>query len=141
MSAPRTALIVDDEDQLLRLMTRVLEREGTRVLGAATADDARHLFRENADEIEIVLLDVMMPGGDGAEVLLPEFLAVRPEIGVILTSGDALPETLEVLLGRIGGRFLRKPFVPKSLVRMLAPTQAERPDPIGSSNFAGPGGS
>jgi len=137
MSTPRTVLIVDDEDQLLRLMTRVLERGGTRVLSAPDADGARQLFRDQAAGIEILLLDVVMPGDDGAEILLPEFLAERPEIDVILTSGDALPEALEDLLLRIGGRFLRKPFAPKSLLNMIEPAKSQGSDPIGASNFAG----
>ncbi len=140
MSLPRTALLVDDEEQLLRLMTRILERAGVRVLCAANADEARRLFRENTDEIEIALLDVLMPGGGGAAVLLPEFLTERPELDIVLTSGDALPETLEIELGRIGGRFLRKPFVSKSLLRILEPTAVEQTDPVGPSNLAGPGG-
>ena len=140
MSTSRTVLIVDDEDQLLRLMTRILERGGKRVLAAATGDDARRLFRAHRAEIEIVLLDVMMAGGAGAETLLPEFLAERPDLDVILTSGDALPEALEILLERIGGRFLRKPFGPRSLLPLLEPVESKRPDPAGLSSLADPGG-
>lgn len=139
MSTSRTVLVVDDEAQILRLITRVLERQGSRVLGAASGEEARRLFREHAAEIEIVLVDVTMPAGGGAEALLPEFLAKRPELEVIVMSGHSLPETLEVLLGRIGGRFLHKPFVPKALLRMLEASESNRPDPIGSSNFVGPG--
>ena len=47
----RTALIVDDEDQLLRLMTRVLEKEGARVLAAKDAEEARELFTAHENEI------------------------------------------------------------------------------------------
>ncbi len=140
MSRTRTALVVDDEDQLLRLMTRVIERAGHRVHAAATGEAARRLFREH--EPEIVLLDVVMPDGDGAESLLPEFLAERPGLKVILTSGAALPESLEVLLGSIGGDFLCKPFPPRSLLRLLegdAATVAPGlpPNPPG---FTGSGG-
>lgn len=140
MSRTRTALVVDDEDQLLRLMTRVLERAGHRVHAAATGEAARRLFREH--EPEIVLLDVTMPDGDGAERLLPEFLAERPELRVILTSGAALPESLEVLLGRVGGDFLCKPFPPRSLLQLLDGDDLKagplaRPSGPG---LAGPGG-
>jgi DNA-binding response OmpR family regulator len=140
MSRTKTALVVDDEDQLLRLMTRVLERAGHRVHAAATGEAARQLFREH--DPEIVLLDVMMPDGDGAERLLPEFLAVRPTLRVILTSGAALPASLEALLGRIGGDFLCKPFPPRSLLQLLeghaakvGPAAAPSPP-----DLAGPGG-
>ena len=121
MSESRTALVVDDDDQLLRLMTRVLEREGIRVLSAGNGADARRLFREHSGEIDIALLDVLMPDGDGAASLLPDFIAERPEIDVVLTSGDDLPEALGNLIVQIGGGFLRKPFAPKNLLRMIAP--------------------
>jgi DNA-binding NtrC family response regulator len=118
-NSSRTALVVDDEDQLLRLISRLLERSGYRVLAAADAAAARRLFTAHAEEIELLLLDVVLPDGDGAEQLLPEFLEDRDDFEVIAMSGDAAPETLEAMLERIGGRFLRKPFAPKSLLRML----------------------
>jgi CheY-like chemotaxis protein len=128
MTEPRTALVVDDEDQLLRLIARVVERGGDQVLTAATGDEARAIFREHAAEIQIVLLDVMMPDGDGAATLLPEFLETRPDLEVILTSGDALPSNLATELGRIGGQFLPKPFVPQALLRMFqAPESGASP--------------
>ena len=94
MSEPRTALVVDDEDQLLRLMARVIERRGDRVLVASTADEARALFRKHAAVIQIAVLDVTMPGGDGAEALLPELLDLCPMLEVIVMSGDAMPPGL-----------------------------------------------
>ncbi len=120
MSEPRTALIVDDEDQLLRLMARVIERSGMRALTAATAVDARALFAANGDGIDVVLLDVTMPDGEGAAVLMPEFKGANPALDVIVTSGDALSDELEIEMQKAEGRFLRKPFVPKSLLRILA---------------------
>lgn len=119
MSQTRTALVVDDEDPLLRLMTRVLERSGLEALSAATGEEARALFDGHEREIDLVLLDVTMPGGDGAERLLPEFLASRPDLQVIVTSGDALPGGLESVLASCGGQFLRKPFAPKALGRLI----------------------
>jgi len=88
--------------------------------------DAARLVRAELDRQEFF-----------AEGHVPEFLAERPEIDVILTSGDALPEALEDLLLRIGGRFLRKPFAPKSLLNMIEPAKSQGSDPIGASNFAG----
>jgi CheY-like chemotaxis protein len=43
-----------------------------------------------------------------------------PGLDVVLMSGDALPEPLESALSARGGRFLRKPFAPKALLRLLA---------------------
>jgi DNA-binding NtrC family response regulator len=130
MSSFRTVLVVDDEDQLLRLMTRLIERTGRPVLAAANAAEARALFQKHVGEIGLVLLDVTMPGGDGAEKLLPEFSAARPDLQVVVTSGDAMPPSLEEELERVGGSFLRKPFVPKTLLALLVEKAeaSEEPD-------------
>ena len=81
--------------------------------------EAFRIFREHVGEIDLALIDVMHPPGAGAADLLPKLLIERPDLDVILTSGDALPMDLEEKLKSIGGRFLRKPFVPKTLNRLL----------------------
>ncbi len=120
MNESKTALIVDDSDQLLRLMVRLVERAGYETWAAQDGDEALRLFRAHLDEIDLALIDVIHPPGKGAADLLPRLLALKPELDVILTSGAALPEELVEMLSPIGGRFLSKPFVPKTLLRMLS---------------------
>lgn len=119
MNPPKTVLIVDDEDPLLRLMVRVLERAGHLTWSAHDGVEALRVFHEHVSEIDLILLDVIHPPGAGAIDLLPALLAERADLDVILTSGDSLPAPLEELLVSIDGRFLRKPFAPKALLRML----------------------
>jgi DNA-binding NtrC family response regulator len=116
---PRTVLVVDDDDTLLRLVARVIARGGDRVLTASSGEAARTLFEEHADSVDIVVLDVSLPGGEGAQSLMPDMLAARPTLKVIVTSGALLPSPLALEVERIGGEFLRKPFVPNTLLRML----------------------
>jgi DNA-binding NtrC family response regulator len=118
-ASPPLVLIVDDEEPLLRLMARLVEKSGYRVLSATTGAEARRLFREHGDQIELALLDVTMPGGDGAEALLPEFLAERPGLSVVVTSGEDPPEALRTEIERVGGDFLRKPFASRALRSLL----------------------
>ena len=131
----RTALIVDDEDQLRRLMSRVLSKAGIRTLLAESASEARALFETYESEIDLLLLDVTLRDGDGAEQLLPEFVARKPAAIAIVTSGDEPPTALAEELKRIGGAFLRKPFVPKELLRLVeiptdeSTTKANAPKP------------
>lgn len=133
-ASERTALIVDDEDQIRRLVGRVLERAGIRTLDAESAQEARALFDAHASEIDMMLLDVTMPHGEGAEQLLPEFVARRPGAIAIVTSGDDLPPGLEAELERVRGVFLRKPFVPNELLRLVEEGRAEdSADPTGAS--------
>jgi len=119
VSNPRLALIIEDEDALRRLLARQLERAGYETLQAADGNEGLAIFHARAPELAIVLLDVLMPTKDAAEIL-PELLARRPELPFVLTSGDALPEDLQkVLETTTRGRFLRKPFTPQALLRML----------------------
>ena len=94
VEAARTALIVDDEDQLRRLMSRVLSKAGIRTLLAESASEARALFETYESEIDLLLLDVTLRDGDGAEQLLPEFVARKPAAIAIVTSGDEPPTAL-----------------------------------------------
>jgi CheY-like chemotaxis protein len=127
MSQSRTALIVDDEEQLLRLIARVVAQGGYQTWTARDGVEALRLFREHTAEIDLLLLDVFHPPGAGAADLLPELLAEKPDLDVILTSGDALSEELDRALTAIGGRFLRKPFAPKALLRMLDDASTSTP--------------
>lgn len=117
-SQKRTALVIDDEEQLMRLIVRILEKGGFEVLSALTAEAGLALFRARAQSIDVTLLDVQLPDMGAAE-LLPRLLDERPDLRLILTSGADLPLDLERQMNAVGGGFLRKPFVPKTLLRML----------------------
>jgi two-component system response regulator RegA len=120
MSVKRSVLVVDDDEQLQRLIVRLLEREGHRIHAASNVPDALALFDSSAREIDLALLDVNLSANGGAAELLPLLHERAPGLDVVLMSGDALPETLESALSARGGRFLRKPFAPKALLRLLA---------------------
>jgi DNA-binding NtrC family response regulator len=111
MSDAPTVLVVDDEPQLLRLLVRIFEKRGFRVLSASDAEAAGALFEAHCEEIGAVLLDVVIPPA-GVDPLLSRMLALRDDVGVVLTSGDALPSALAERLEALGGVFLRKPFSP-----------------------------
>lgn len=124
MSAQRSVLVVDDDEQLLRLIVRLLESAGHRVRTATSLPETLALFDpvdgQAAPPIDLAVLDVNLAPGGGAAELLPLLQARAPGLEVLLMSGDALPESLESELSRRGGRFLRKPFAPKALLRLIA---------------------
>ena len=120
MSVKRSVLVVDDDEQLLRLIVRLLERGGHEVRSATHLEGAIALFEASAAEIDCALLDVNLAARGGAAELLPLLDERAPGLDVVLMSGDALPEPLEHALAARGGRFLRKPFAPKALLRLLA---------------------
>lgn len=135
-SQKRIALVIDDEEQLLRLILRILEKGGFEVLSALTAETGLALFRAHAQSIDVTLLDVQLPDMGAAE-LLPRLREERPDFRLILTSGADLPPDLEQQMNAMGGRFLRKPFVPKTLLRMLE--DASKPSDTSSPPSGRPG--
>jgi PAS domain S-box-containing protein len=90
-AAPNTGagqhvLYVDDEEALVFLTTRVLERLGYRVTGRADPRQALEEFRNNPYQFNAVVSDLSMPGMTGPE-LVRAMLAIRPDIPIVLISG------------------------------------------------------
>lgn len=125
MSASRSVLIVDDDEQLLRLMMRLLEGAGHRVRTARGLIEARATLADRGFVPDLALLDVQLEPGTSGIDLLPELDAAHPGVAILLTSGDALSESLEATLSARGGRFLRKPFAPKVLLAHVAEQEGE----------------
>ena len=65
MKEENTILFVDDDMRRMSSFVDMLEWEGYTVLGADTVDKARKLFRNLGKEIDLVILDLMMPPGEG----------------------------------------------------------------------------
>ena len=125
-SSALTLLVVDDQPQLRRLLTRLFERRGCRVWSAGDGHEAARLFEEHRDEIDVAVLDVLIPP-DGAGALLSRLSGLRDDVGWILTSGAELLPDLRDRLAALGGVFLRKPFSPEeahAAVRRVTPVRS-----------------
>jgi CheY-like chemotaxis protein len=111
-----TVLVVDDAAGLRELTRRLLQRQGYTVLVAGSADEALQLFEGNAS-IDVLLTDVVMPGGSGPE-LTRQLVERRPALKVIYMSGYT-----ENYIGQDGlnpdAAFLQKPFTSEELVRKM----------------------
>src|SRR5471032_2982212 len=84
-----TILVIDDEPNILTTVRRSLELEGYQVVVASGG--AAGLAKLAEHDVDLVLLDVMMPGETGLEVL-PKIRAAKPEVIVVMMSGNALIE-------------------------------------------------
>jgi CheY-like chemotaxis protein len=104
-----TVLLVDDEAMVREFGRSALERFGYTVLVANNGREAVRIFEENAEEIGLVLLDLMMPemGGDEAIGVLK---SKRPGLRVIVMSGYSESEVLKMFAGKGVSGFLQKPF-------------------------------
>ena len=119
-------LIADDMGLILAMLKIELEEWGYATYLAQTGTEAIALFREHRGRIDLVLLDVQMPGMDGPETLaaLQQF---RPGLRCCFMTGDAGPYTEEELLRRGALRVVRKPFR-LSEMRQLVKELADRLD-------------
>jgi CheY-like chemotaxis protein len=102
-------LVVEDEQLVRDLAERVLSLNGYRVLVAADGVAAVDVFRKHAADIDLVLLDLTMPGLSGAEVF-ESIVAERPNARVLVTSGYAEEEGQGMMRHPAVTGFLGKPY-------------------------------
>jgi DNA-binding NtrC family response regulator len=113
-----TVLLVDDEDCVLRVVSRLMQRSGFTVLTATNGRTAVDLFRAAKDEIHAVVVDMTMPGMDG-ETVCREILGIKPGVAIIFASGFAGAEVAARFApGEIAG-FIQKPYSHELLVKMI----------------------
>ena len=105
-------MVVDDDLEMLRLLERTLELEGYGVTIAANGVSALMLFRDR--EPDLVILDIMMPGPDGFQVL--DSIRQRSNVPVIMLTAKYEVTLPEKALGLGADDYVRKPFRPLELV-------------------------
>src|SRR5437773_1529339 len=119
-----TILLIEDE-QLLRVILReTLEEHGYRVLEARTAAEAIALSAEFEDEIDVVLTDVVMPGGNG-RYASEELRKQRASVKIIYMSGYTDDMMIGRGVGESGIAFIEKPATTSALLRTIRAVLAE----------------
>jgi len=112
--ATGTVLVVDDEPGVRAVTAAMLRRAGLEVIVASDGVEGVAAYRDRADVIDVVLLDLTMPRMGGAEAF-ERIRAIRPEARVILTSGYSEEEAGSRFVGRGLAGFLQKPFTTDDL--------------------------
>ncbi len=113
-----TVLLVDDEQTIRTVVRRMLERDGFTVIEAADGRDAIEVFREHADEIRVVLLDMAMPHMGGEETF-QELKKISPDVQVILSSGYTEEDVAARFIGMGLAGFIHKPYTHSHLIAKL----------------------
>jgi CheY-like chemotaxis protein len=112
-------LVVDDHESIRELARPMLERLGFTVLVAQDGEEALKVFAANADDVQLVLLDLTMPGMAGDEVL-EVIHRSHPDLPVILSSGHMRSDALSgTSVDRLSG-YLQKPYRGQELARLVA---------------------
>ncbi len=102
-------LVVDDEQMLRDLMKDILEDLGYRVRLASDGEEAVELYRKHRDEIDLVIVDMMMPKMGGRETF-QELKRIDPQVKALLASGYSKNTAAQRILDLGVKGFLHKPF-------------------------------
>jgi CheY-like chemotaxis protein len=104
-----TILLADDDEVLSGLIREILEAAGYQVLTAFSGREAVAIYETWRDGIDLVLLDMIMPGMGGAETF-KALKAMDPDVSVLIISAYSLPDEVRDLLAQGCKGFLQKPF-------------------------------
>ena len=114
-----TILVVEDEPFLREMTREILESFGYRTLEAGSGKEALAVWSQHADEIDLVLTDMMMPEGVSGADLAEKLLAQKPGLKIIFTSGYTANEVSPKLLAKVHAQFLQKPYNHAELAKII----------------------
>ena len=119
LAGHETILVAEDEKAVRRMVCRTLGRVGYTILEAENGVAAKEVWKERGSEVDLLLTDLMMPGGVSGFDLAAELSAERPGLPVVYVSGYSaeMMEKGEEL--NVGVNFLSKPFTNNSLLETV----------------------
>ncbi|MFZ1199097.1 MAG: ATP-binding protein, partial [Desulfobacterales bacterium] len=104
-----TVLLVDDEDKIREVCREGLKLLGYSVVAAESGERAVELYKKMGDDIDIVVLDMIMPGLSGRETYL-HLKQINPEVRVLIASGYSVDMHNEDITGSEKQSIIQKPF-------------------------------
>jgi CheY-like chemotaxis protein len=110
---------VDDEDMIVDIGKKNLEKLGYTVITARNGEEAIALYGKNQEDIDIVVLDMIMPKMGGGETY-DRLREINPDVKVILSSGYSLEGQASEILKRGCNGFIQKPFRMKRLSKKIS---------------------
>ena len=117
----RTVLLVDDEEIVVSVGKELIESLGYEALVAANGEEALDIYRAQKGRIDMVVLDMIMPGMSGAETFA-RLKQINQGVRVLLSSGYTVNEEAEKLLQSGCRGFIQKPYSIKDLSAKLKET-------------------
>ncbi|MEJ2476880.1 MAG: response regulator, partial [Desulfobacterales bacterium] len=108
-SGAGTVLLVDDENMMLTVGRKMLEKLGYGVLTANTGQRAVDLFSLHRGQIKLVILDMIMPGLSGSDTF-DRLKEIDASVKVLLSSGYSIDGQARQILDRGCNGFIQKPF-------------------------------
>ena len=121
-----TIMVVDDEDLVGRATGIALERAGHQVRLFTSPTVALDHYRQHWREIDLVIVDMIMPGMTGQE-LFTELQALNPDVAVMLISGHVPASAVQQMVARGARGFVPKPFTPGELAAAVGRALVTQP--------------
>jgi CheY-like chemotaxis protein len=109
LTGNETILMIDDEEMVLHPGAQMLKRLGYKVLSAQSGQEALEIFMHQKEAIDLVILDMIMPGMSGSETY-NQLKKIFPDVKVLLSSGYSLSGEATEILNRGCNGFIQKPF-------------------------------
>lgn len=116
-----TIMVAEDDSDVRQLMVAMLEQFGYTVIQAVDGEDAIRRFSEHEAEIDLIILDVIMPKMNGKESL-EQIRKVKPDVKVIFSSGYTADIIHSKGILESGAGFLQKPVQPQALLSVIRKT-------------------
>jgi CheY-like chemotaxis protein len=104
-----TILLIDDEEMVLEVGLKMLDKLGYSVLQARNGSEAVKIYKKNKDKINLVVLDMVMPGMSGSEVY-DKIKEINRSVKTLLSSGYSMDGEAKEILKRGCEGFIQKPF-------------------------------
>lgn len=118
LNGTETILLVDDDSSVQRMLSRIMLKFGYTVLTASNGEEALNIFKQNMNDIDLLLTDIVMPGM-GGRVLMEEIQAIRPDIQTLFMSGYSLNAVHHKYILEKGIEYIQKPPVMKEFLTKI----------------------
>lgn len=118
-SQRKTLLLVEDEEMLLDVLKSLLEENGYKILTAHNGKEAIEIYKQNKDDIALVVSDMGLPVLGGWEAF-QKMKEVNPNVKAILASGYVDPQFKAETLKAGAIDYLQKPYDPEEIVRKVS---------------------
>jgi CheY-like chemotaxis protein len=109
-----TVLLIDDEEMIIDVGRGLLSELGYTVMAARSGPEALEVYRQNSSRIDIVIMDMIMPGLGGGETF-DRLKRINPNVKVLLCSGYSVNGQASKIMERGCDGFIQKPFTLKQL--------------------------
>ena len=111
-------LVVDDEESILEIASDALERHGYRTLIAGSGEEALEIYRAAEERIDLVILDLNMPGMGGSKCLLA-LKKIDPSVKVVVATGHTSKARADEALALGASRFVPKPYPLREMLETI----------------------